>query len=211
MMRCDVLVPMKEIEQCKSRLSSMLSPAVRQAVTQAMLEHVLLALSSAKGVREVTVVGGGLRLRDLSSAHGVHWIPAGGSGLNATLQEALKWALCLKPSIVGIVFGDLPFLRGEDVEGAIQFLEKGRYDCVLAPDVVGTGTNGVFIRKSCFFRPCFGDRSYERHRRDLLQRGFRVGTYRAGGFSRDVDTPQDAFAAWPALRNCLKESVDVEI
>ncbi len=201
---------MKDIGRCKSRLAEVFPLALRQVLTLAMLENVLLVLGSAGAIRDVIVVGSGARLRSFAIARGAIWMPEGGYGLNATLRDALQRVLSARPRAVGIVLGDLPFLQREEVEEALLVFETGHYDCLLIPDEVGVGTNAVFIRASCSFRPCFGGQSYRRHREDLAKRGYCVGTFHAPGFAGDIDTPRDAFAAWPLLSDYLKVAEDVK-
>jgi 2-phospho-L-lactate guanylyltransferase len=161
-----------------------------------MLDKVLTALQSARGVGEVRVIGGGREVERIAADWGASWVHELGDSLNSTLSRALKG----QKRPVGIVLGDLPLLRSDEIEPVLRLLTEGKCDSIIAPDSWGTGTNAVFATAPRTLQPSFGPGSLLRYRQVLASRGQRVCQWRSRGLSVDVDTPTDLARACHFLR-----------
>lgn len=180
------LVPLKQGDDRKSRLTDRLSPSQRAALSDAMATNVLEVLRQAPLIGRVVVIAP----RAVESAE---WRADRGRGLNAEL-EAVRAEL---GAPVMVVFGDLPLLRAEDIDALGAAAESA--GVALAPDRLREGTNAAAIARNDPFAFHFGANSFALHRAAAPG----AAIIERLGLSHDVDTPADLDAAiaqglrWP--------------
>lgn len=188
-MRAPVLVPVKPLDQAKSRLAGFLEPQERVRLVLWMLERVLRCCLGA-GSRAVYVVGGGRAAEAVALHLGAQCLPELGLDLNETLARALRsvrqgeWTPCL------VLVADLPLLEPGDV-GALWEAARRTGGAVLAPSRDGEGTNAILIPGGLSFRPAFGPGSRWRHRALLRAEGVPVEEIHRVGLAYDIDRPED--------------------
>lgn len=183
------IVPLKAIEKSKTRLSS-LSPVDRAKLTLAMLTNVLVALSGARGISDVTVVSGDRSASRIARRHGAAFL---WEGKRLGLNEALKLAIAqLEEGVTGaamIIHADLPLLTSQDIE---SFVARSRdCDVAMVPCKNGTGTNALLLRPPDAIPPVFGRGSYKMHLSLARKAGFRWKVLRIRGIQFDIDDRRD--------------------
>jgi 2-phospho-L-lactate guanylyltransferase len=168
-------VPLNYGRDCKTRLASILSPAQRTALVEAMARHVLNQLSTVPAIGQVALLS-----PERPPFAGDSWIADGGRGLNVELADA-------RTRYSGgtlFIHADLPLLAAADVTTLLDAAnEKG---VAIAPDLAGTGTNALAIADGRAFTPAFGPGSFAAHRAILP--GAAIVTTEGLGF--DVDEPE---------------------
>jgi 2-phospho-L-lactate/phosphoenolpyruvate guanylyltransferase len=169
------IVPIKPAATRKTRLAT-LDPAMRVALTERMLAHVLRVTGDHAAIARVLVLS-----RDPVGRSG--WLEDQGRGLNRELQ-----AVRGRFGNVLVVHADLPFLHGDDLAALIDAAHRCR--AAIARDKTGSGTNAVALTAGCDIAFAFGADSLRRHHRQ----------YPAGaivdrpGLAQDIDTPDDLHA-----------------
>jgi len=184
------VVPAKLGKSAKERLAPVLTPELREKLARAMLADVLTALESCAAVERTVVISRDSTALELARAAGaLGLVEKTRDGLNASVEEAI--AYCVEHGATGVLvaMGDLPLLRADDANAAIDGLPGP--GVVLVPSSDGTGTNLVVARPPESFRPRFGLGSLARHTEDLRGRGIAVELHRCEGAALDVDTPGD--------------------
>ncbi len=175
-MKWAALVPLKTAPMRKSRLSGVLTPQERVALTAAMLEHVLDRLRACPRI-------GVVRVLSPDPLTGVATIRDQGGGLNVEIGRA-QAAIGHIPLIV--IHADLPLLRESDVEAVLSAAEASGQ--AIAPDRSFTGTNAVALADGAPVAWSFGPASFDLHR-TCLRSGHAV--VRRRGLAADCDTPGD--------------------
>ncbi|HEU0304543.1 MAG TPA: 2-phospho-L-lactate guanylyltransferase [Gaiellaceae bacterium] len=186
-MDAHVLVPLKRLDDAKSRLAEMLRAEERADLMRELLAHVLRVVQEA-GVGPVTVVtveslelDGASRFDD----RGLPWNEA----LSAAMHEVVS------EQVVAIVAADLPLLTPDDV----RMLVSATPECGLAiARATDGGTNAVSMRPPGRVPTHFGEPgSAEVHERAAWLVGGDAHVLELPGLAFDIDTPED-LARWRA-------------
>jgi 2-phospho-L-lactate guanylyltransferase len=180
-----VLVPVKRLDEAKSRLAESLDPGERAELVQELLAHVLSVVSRA-GVGPVTVVSaehleldGVPRFDDRS----LPWNEA----LAAAMTEVVR-----EPVVV-IVAADLPLVTHDDVRALLAATPECGLAIARAAD---GGTNAVSMRPPGRVTTHFGEPgSAAVHERAAWMVGGDAHVLDLPGLAFDVDTPDD-LATW---------------
>ena len=185
------IVPVKDLGETKSRLSSFLSPEERAVLTLWMLEHVLAMLKEAVRVERIGVVSPNLRVLSLAEETGATALPQESRGLNKALEEGRSWAISEGASSLLVLPADLPRLSSLDVQMLLNLLEEDEREVVISPDASREGTNALLIRPPDALPFAFGPGSYETHLRAARERGLETASYEDTGVAFDRDTSED--------------------
>lgn len=154
----DLVVPVKRLEQAKSRLVGAVGDReAHAALVVALALDTVTAAASAEGVGRVLVVTSDPELTVALRAVGIDSTPEGPEpGLNAALRHG---AAMLGP-VVGALQADLPALRPADLSAALAEANGRRAFCA---DHQGTGTTLLLAAAGTSLDPRFGVGSAEAH------------------------------------------------
>lgn len=186
------LVPVKQREHCKMRLASELTIHSRIALVRSMLSAVLTAAREARWVCETVVIS---PERDAVAAE-IQLLPDAGVSLNSALTEAYEtlWQRGRREFV--ILPADLPRIRPEEIDTLVHAGHTG--GCALAPDMAGTGTNGLYLASPPAFAFQFGPDSCRRHLQEARRLGLAPQLVHLPGLAFDLDTPTD-LAQWQLM------------
>jgi 2-phospho-L-lactate guanylyltransferase len=182
------IVPVKGLDMSKMRLSSVLSPEKRKALTKAMLENVLGTLKKST-VNEVLVVSSDSSVRGIANQYHFSFIYPKETGLNLSLREAVDWCRKKNADSVLILPADIPLVSSDDIS---RLLDLGRDEStvVLSPSLDG-GTNVLFLRPPNVIPVCFGPNSFSQHIKKALEKDTTLKFYTSRGIMLDVDSEED--------------------
>lgn len=185
-MTCWVVIPFKQPDQAKGRLSAALSEAGRIELAGAMLHHVVGVASRAEPALQLCLLG--------PTRHGlpavIPLLADPGTGLNPALHAALEHVSREGAGRMIVLFADLPLLTSHDV----QLLAAAPADTIaIAPDRHGTGTNALSLPLPAArgFTFCFGPDSFARHHIEARRHGHKLEEVHSPGLARDIDMPED--------------------
>ena len=190
--RVCALVPVKQREQCKTRLASELTRQARIALVRSMLSAVLEAAREAQLIYETAVIS---PERDALPAE-ISLLADAGESLNAALTQAYgkMWRRGWREFV--ILPADLPRICPEEIDALVR---AGRVSgFALAPDRAGTGTNGLYLASRPPFAFQFGSDSCRRHLQEARRLGLAPRLVDLPGLAFDVDTPAD-LAQWQPI------------
>lgn len=184
MERWTAIVPVKGLEDAKSRLSA---GAGRADWALAFALDTVRAARDAPGIRDVIVITDDERVRTALATAGLaaQVTADGGGGLNRCLARAAD--VCAGPVVM--MLGDLPALTGPAVQTFIDFAEHNPVSFVA--DAHGTGT--TMLAEHVRITPRFGERSRAAH----SAVGYAEFTGATARLRRDVD---DDIDLWDAIR-----------
>jgi 2-phospho-L-lactate/phosphoenolpyruvate guanylyltransferase len=176
-----VLVPLKRLDDAKSRLAAVLSADERAALMLELLQGVLAALKEAE-VGPITVVSS-----EALSPNGVARFDDGGLAWNDALAAAMR-AVVTEP-IVAVVSADLPRISADDVRALVAATPDRGMAIARALD---GGTNAVSMRPAGAVMTHFGEpQSAAVHAYATAEAGLAARILDVPGLAFDVDTPDD--------------------
>ena len=186
------LIPIKGFDRGKSRLSEVLPPSERAALTRELFDHVVAVLRAAPSVDGIAAVSDSEDARQHAEALGVLALPDEdeGRGLAGVVDAALSELERCGATSALVCMGDLPELTVQDVESVARELEE--VDVVLVPDLLTQGTNVIAARPPSVLPSCLGHSdSLARHRARARDLGLTVSVQLRSGIGFDVDRPDD--------------------
>jgi 2-phospho-L-lactate/phosphoenolpyruvate guanylyltransferase len=189
-MRVFAIVPVKDLEDSKSRLSPFLSSKEREVLTLVMLDHVLAMLREVDAVERVGVVSPSPRALFMAEDADATALPQESQGLNNALEEGRNWAISKGALSLLVLPADLPYLSAFDVR-MLTTMPRDERVAVISPDEADEGTNALLMRPADAMPFAFGPGSYETHQRTAKAHELEVGIYKHTSIAHDVDTLED--------------------
>jgi 2-phospho-L-lactate guanylyltransferase len=177
------VIPLKRLDEAKSRLAGRLTPEERSELVTALARRTISVLEASEGLARIALVTpedslaarlGVSALRDVD-------------GLNASLRAAARWSLEEGATGMLILPGDLPFLRPGDVEAMVRDRTPG----ISIAGTADGGTGALFLVPPDCMTPALGPGSFERHLETAVRAGLPVRIVERDGLRFDLDTPAD--------------------
>ena len=189
-----IVIPIRSLSNGKTRLSAVLDPNARAAMTRQMLERVVCAALGSISRADVLVISPDPdALADVGrldpSIRLLYQDPAN-PGLNPALEQAAAAVRETGGSAMLILPADLPLIVSADIDNLL----RRDAPVVIAPDRHGSGTNALMVRLDAFGEPFvfqFGTDSYAKHHDEAARLGVDAMTAVSLGTSFDLDTPED--------------------
>ena len=185
------IVPVKALDQAKSRLSAVLTQALRLNLSREMLAHTIQVLSEVPQVERTMVVSADPEVLALAKQMGAQVLGEWGApSLNGALKQAVELAERSGVTAVLVLPADLPLIQGSDVQALID-AENDPPAVVIAPDRKREGTNALLLAPPGTLEFAFGPDSFGRHRRRAADSGARIEIVDLPTLGLDLDTPED--------------------
>jgi 2-phospho-L-lactate guanylyltransferase len=192
------LVPLRGLEDAKTRLGAELDPEERLELVIAMASRTLAAARDAAGIAGTVLVTADPAAAELAAAFGARTIVQRLPGLNAALREARAVAAELGATAVLVLPIDLPAVSPAALEELLAesagALEAGRPLVVVVPDRHARGTNALLVSPPAAIEPAFGEGSLAAHLAAAVAAGAVVRQH-GGPLTIDVDTGADLLVA----------------
>jgi 2-phospho-L-lactate guanylyltransferase len=183
------LVPVKSLDEAKSRLAAHLTQAQRSALMLDMLHHVIYILQASNVLERISVVSPDQRVLDQAQAWGAHICIEEDMGHNPALTAAAARELAAGVTTLLTISADLPLLQVNDVHGMIE--QSKHHTVVLAPSHDHTGTNALLVRPPLVLPYMFGLGSLQRYLSECQIRQLSSSLYTSIGVGLDIDTSED--------------------
>jgi 2-phospho-L-lactate guanylyltransferase len=182
-----MVVPVKSLARSKSRLSPLLSPLERAALSLAMLEDVLDAALAAPGW-ETWVLSPDEAVLEIAARRGALPIPERKPPLQAAIRQAEEEAAERGIGSLAVVLADLPLLTGAELAEALHTLGP----VVVGPASTDGGTNFLLRRPPRAIPARFGSDSFRKHVESARSRGLPLSVVDPPGLVFDLDVPAHA-------------------
>ena len=182
------LIPVKQLDQAKSRLQSELSLEARTQLMHDTLRRTVHALQASNLCERISIVTLDEQVMGWARGWGVSVISEHRTGLNEALTEAR--GACDSAESVLVMHGDVAWLTVEDVQ-AMTALADGERAVVIAPDRHDKGTNALLLKPPCLIDFAYGEGSAQRHAHRARAVGVEPLWYRSASISLDVDVAAD--------------------
>ena len=183
-----MLIPVKPLEEGKSRLSGLLSKKRRAELSFRLFNTVLNAAIEAGEPDNIIVVSRDLDVLSTAEERGTrYWGKEKGEDLNQALSDAIP----VNAESIIALHADLPRVSANDIRAII---ESGRESpIVLTSDRMGLGTNAIFMRPPKLINFYFGEMSFSKHVIEARRVGVTPKILKREGLEFDLDTPEDYF------------------
>ena len=183
------LIPVKALDEAKSRLAGHMTLHQRKNLVLDMLHHVLHALQQSNLLEQITVVSPDIQVLDFAQTRGVHTLVEELPGHNAALHAAALQEQEAGTTALLTISADLPLLQPSDIRALIE--RSLRYPVVLAPSRDGTGTNALLVQPPLALPYLFGINSLYKYVRAAKERQLGSTIYNSIGLALDTDTIDD--------------------
>lgn len=188
-----ILIAAKELAFAKNRLTSVLPPAERKVLAEAMFRDVLAAALSARNADRVAVVTSDRGLLRLAREGGALAIDEQAPrGLNVAVALATERLVGNGAATVCTVLSDIPAITGDDIDEVFDALPADR-GAVLVPSRDFSGTNVIARAPADVVPTRFGRFSLVRHLDDCRNRKLACRVLRLPRPALDLDVPQDLY------------------
>jgi len=188
------LIPVKRLEESKSRLLPQLPDARRQALTLAMLDDLIESLSQTSGIDKIAVTTPDAVVAERARAAGAEILMRAEPGLNSALEDGRQRLQEIDSAnsdgfliVLGDVAGALPEDFSKLLEAAARSESPGVW---LAPSSDG-GTSALLQRPANAIPCCFGRDSAKRHREAADEADIPFFEIELASLSIDLDHPED--------------------
>lgn len=155
-----LVVPVKDARLAKTRLEPP-PPLSRPDLARAMARDTLEAVCRALPPTDVVIVSSDEAAVRTARGLGCVVVPDPGAGLNAAVAAGLDAARTGHTGPVGVLLGDLPALRAEDLVVALAACRD--HPVAVVPDAEGGGTVLLTAAPGSTLRPRFGPDSAALH------------------------------------------------
>lgn len=183
------LIPVKSLNEAKSRLADSLTHEQRKTLVLEMLHHVITTLFASKVLVGVTVVSPDMLALEKAEAWGARAQIEEEHGHNPALHAAAVRELAAGATALLTLSADLPLLHPHDIQGMVALSQL--YDVVLAPSWEGTGTNGLLVRPPLALPYVFGPDSLQSYLLETKKERLQSVLYNSIGMALDIDTIDD--------------------
>ena len=193
------VLPVKELDGAKQRLSPVLSPAQRRALAEVMLGEVLTALAATRGLSGLLVVTLDPWATRQARRIGARIVTDGArEGHTGSVTAALRLLARERRGGMIAIPGDIPAATAAEFEAVLAAHgEAPAFTIAAAHDEMGS--NAVVCSPPDAVPLRFGDNSFFPHLEAARRRGIAPRVLHLPGIGMDIDHPADlaAFARLP--------------
>jgi 2-phospho-L-lactate guanylyltransferase len=185
------IVPVKEFEGAKHRLSSALSPDERRLLAISMLEDVLEAVSAVRELTGVLVVTLEPAATSLASRYGARIVTEGArDGHTGAVTAAAR--LLVREGRAGMMTmpGDIPRLSSEEIAATLA-AHRAAPAFTIVPAHDDLGSNTIVCSPPDAVPLRFGEDSFFPHLDAARAQGIEPIVVRHPGIGMDIDNPVD--------------------
>jgi 2-phospho-L-lactate guanylyltransferase len=183
------VLPVKRLDEAKSRLDPVLGAAQRRALAESLFERCLGVLTQSPEVHQTLVVSADPAVLAHAGSLGATPIAEEAAGLNGALSLAREHAVREGAQRLLVLACDLPLVSPEDLENL--FSRAAVPGVVIAPDRRRQGTNALLLAPPLAIDFAFGENSFQRHQALAAAAGVSAAAVTLPGLAFDVDLPQD--------------------
>jgi 2-phospho-L-lactate guanylyltransferase len=192
-MTTTVVIPIKQLENAKQRLGSLLSASQRAALFQAMVEDVLEAVTTCDRIDEVMIVTDDSQAAMIGHQYSARVVPEPDvPGLINAVTYAGQLLRAEGVNTMMFLPGDVPLVTVEELEVVLDGFGQGNaaaFGIVPAADL--GGSNCVVCSPPDCMTFGFGEDSFRRHLQFARDRNIEPMVAKLPGIGLDVDTPAD--------------------
>lgn len=190
-----IALPVKSLDDAKTRLGPVLEPLERASLTLAMLEDVMDATQALPGW-ETWVISPDEGVLELVMERGAHAIAENKPPLGNAIRQVDEEATARQADTLAVLLPDTPLVTADSLTRALHTLGP----VVLAPSSDESGTNLLIRRPPGAIGARFGIDSYRRHLEAAAEAGLPTSIVHRHELAFDLDLPSDILTVLEARR-----------
>lgn len=192
--RVFAIVPVKPLQNGKSRLSPIMGVEERQRLNVFLMRRTFDLIAAFPGIMHSITVSSDAAVAAEAERRSITFVEDEALELNAALAKATRTAIAKGAEAIIVLPVDLPLATSTDLK-RIMPRDRTAKLCVIVPDRYRSGTNLLYVSPPCddVFR--FGPGSFDLHREAAVARGFCTLEIDDPVLSLDIDKPED-FDRW---------------
>ena len=192
-MSISLVIPVKQLEDAKKRLSSILSVDQRRDLFRAMVQDVLEAATTCDRIDEVILVTCDTNVANLGLEYGCRILPEPElGGLIPAVTAAASQLAAEDVDVMIFLPGDVPLVSVEELEVVLDgFGQATEPEFMIVPASDLGGSNCVVCSPPDCMDFGFGEDSFRRHLKTARALGIEPTIAKLPGIGLDVDTPDD--------------------
>jgi 2-phospho-L-lactate/phosphoenolpyruvate guanylyltransferase len=188
------VVPVKEFEGAKQRLSSVLSPGERRALATIMLEDVLDAVCAVRELAGMLVVTVDSVAASLADRYGARIVTeAAREGHTGAVAAAARLLAREGQGAMMTLPGDIPLLTSAEIAATLA-AHRAAPAFTIVPSHDDLGSNTIVCSPPEVVPLRFGENSFYPHLDAARDRGIDPLIIRQPGIGMDIDNPVDLVA-----------------
>ena len=186
------VLPVKELEGAKQRLSPLLSPAERHALARVMIAEVMDTVAAARGLAGVLVVTLDAWAAAQAARIGARVVTDGArEGHTGSVNAGIRALLAERRFGVLALPGDIPAATAAEIEAVLASHPGAGRGFTIAPAHDEKGSNAVLLSPPDAVPLRFGDDSYVPHLDAARRAGLEPAIVKLPGIAMDIDHPAD--------------------
>ncbi|HYY44392.1 MAG TPA: 2-phospho-L-lactate guanylyltransferase [Actinomycetota bacterium] len=193
------ILPVKNLEHAKARLTPHFTAAQRTELAAALLEDALdLAMQTC--FFRWWVVSDDPQVIERAHSKGLGTVRDTGAGLNAALKTALGEVAAGGAESATVLPSDVPLAAPGDLADVLD--TGATSDVVLVPSGQDGGTNALYMAPVGMLEPAFGPGSFQAHLEQAAALGLRCSILSLPRLALDIDTIEDVDRFLEASHGC---------
>jgi len=185
------IIPVKETQGAKQRLSPVLPAPLRQALALAMLEDVLAAVAGVSGLGGAILVTVDPQAEMLARRYGTATLADGAhDGHTGAVNAGARYLVAQGRQTLLTLPGDLPLVTAAEIEQLIE-AHGPAPAFTIAPAHDDLGSNAILMSPPQAVPLRFGEDSFFPHLAAARAKGIEPRIMRLPGVAFDIDNPQD--------------------
>lgn len=187
------VIPIKDLENAKTRLAPALSPEERRGLFQAMAEDLLAAATAARGLTGVLVLTNDPAATALAERFSCR-VEREPENIGQSEAVARAAAIVMGEGADGVLTlpADAPLVTAAEIESALARHPKARPAITIVPDHARRGSNCLILTPGDLIPLHFGHVSFAPHLAEAEAVGVEPNILDdLPGMALDVDTPED--------------------
>ncbi|HKV60973.1 MAG TPA: 2-phospho-L-lactate guanylyltransferase [Candidatus Acidoferrum sp.] len=186
-----LLLPVKDLNNAKKRLTGVLSPEERFALAEAMLADTVRAVQGTRRAEKIFVVTNYVPAMQLTEENGWEILREEEQISESHSVDAAS-RICEQRGVTGLlrIPLDLPLIQSSDIDELLTADCHGP-SLVIVPSRDGTGTNGILRTPPTLFPSHFGAGSFAKHLAEAESARAQVVVRRNPRNEMDVDDETD--------------------
>ena len=192
-MSTSAVIPIKQLEDAKQRLSGLLNSDERKQLFKAMVNDVLTAVEACTYIDNIVVVTNDQAVAELARGFGAEIRPEPEPpGLIEAVTETGKQLAAEGVECMLFLPGDVPLVTPEELEVVLEgFGMSGKPEFMIVPASDLGGSNCVACSPPDCMSFGFGIDSFRKHLALARDRGIDPQVTKLPGIGLDIDTPSD--------------------